>query len=149
MEEGVTAGLKLAGKEEKLSEETIQEEIRQERLPCELTDPELRARGDEIAKLVGDREILELEKKETADQHNADIKALAGKQSSLAKEVRERREYRDVDVKKVRVENLKLIRWVRLDTDAMVRERPMTEEEKQIRLFPAAPDEAEASGTES
>ncbi len=143
----VTVGLMLAGKGEPLSDEA--QDIRQEMLPCELTEPELRARGDEIAKLVGDQEIVELEKKEAAESHNAEIKSLVGAQSTLAKQVRERREYRMVDVRRIAVENLKLIRWVRADTDETVRERPMTEEEKQIHLFPAAPDEAKVSGTES
>ena len=126
-------------------------DTQEERLPCALTESELRARGEEIAKLIGDQEVEELEKKDSADTHNAEIKKLQTKQAQLAQELRERREYRWIPVKKVRVENTHLIQWIRTDTGEIVRERPMTEDERQLEIFPggAANDVGVASGTES
>jgi len=121
-----------------------------EHLPCDLNQLEIHGRGEEIAKLLGDRDAAEISKKEAADHHNAEIKEIEGHLSRLAKEVRERREYRWVPVKQVRVENTHLIQWIRTDTDEIVRERPMTEAERQLELLPGVPaDDSVASGTDS
>jgi hypothetical protein len=107
-----------------------------EHLPCELTHAEVHARGEEIAKLWGDQEEIEFAKKDAADLANRELKKLQAKLALLSKEIRERREHRWVPVKQVRVENAHLIQWIRTDTDAIVRERPMTELERQLEIFP-------------
>jgi hypothetical protein len=117
--------------------------IWKEKLPCDLNQAQIHARGVEIAKRIGDRDDIEIEKKANADRLNADIKIETERIWVLAREVRERREYRDVDVKQVRVENTGMIQWFRLDTDELLRERPMSEDERQLRLLPEAEDEPE------
>lgn len=117
--------------------------IWKEKLPCDLNQLEIHARGVEIAKRMGDRDDLESEKKADADEYNANIKIETDRIGALAREVRERREYRDIEVKQVRVENTGMIRWIRLDTDQLLRERLMTEDERQLKLLPEAKDEPE------
>lgn len=127
----------------------IDEEAMDEHLPCALTEPELHARGEELAKLVGDEEACELTKKEAADHHNAEIKALQTRRSVVARELREAREYRWVPVKRVRIENTSMIQWIRQDTLELVRERPMTEAERQLELLPGVPADDPAEPTDN
>ena len=139
VEETIDVGISLAEWRERMSNP----DIHREKLPCELNQLQIHARGVEIAKRMGDRDELELEKKATADQYNADIKIETDRIAALAREVRERRQYCEVEVKMVRVENTGMIQWIRQDTDEIVRERLMTEDERQLKLLDAP---AEAPG---
>jgi hypothetical protein len=108
-----------------------------EYLPCELTPEECHARGDEIAKLVGDYERDAADKKESVAAWNHKLETISVREAKLAKEMREGIEYRLVGVSQERDELQKAIVIVRLDTGERVRSRPMTEDEKQLGMFPS------------
>ncbi len=114
------------------------------KLPCRLTEEEIRRVGKELAGTV--QEIQAEEESQT--KIKADLRSrlakLEERQSALALAINTRTEERDVDVN-VLVEPSGVVHEVRADTGEHVQTRLMTDEESQIRL----PLESEAVRVES
>jgi len=106
-----------------------------EHMPVELTAPELAERADEIAKLIGDRSGIESEKASTAASFRERLEVIDDRVDALARELREKRIDREVRVEHVMNFKDKVVETFRLDTQEMVRTRPMTFEELQLRFF--------------
>lgn len=104
-------------------------------LPCELTPDELRAHGDEAARL--DEEIFN--EQERAAAHSKASKALVSelqhKRTDKLRRVRTRREDRTVACEIVWDFAENAVRTIRLDTGEEIQSRAMTYEERQGRLF--------------
>lgn len=98
-------------------------------LPCALSDDELRARGEELGKLVDQRVAKEAEKKETTKMLKEEVDALGEKIVRMATIVRTKEEERPVEV--VERPNLakRMIEHYRLDLHELVSSRPMTPSE--------------------
>ena len=105
------------------------------RLPVVLTEDELAVRSQELAKAVGDLEETDEARKASASFHGAEVKAARAVVARLSKVVRERREYRDVEVKDVFDYAEKRVDTVRLDTGERVWTRAMTEDERQVPML--------------
>jgi hypothetical protein len=115
------------------------EEARVESLPCALSPEEVRQRGEAVARLLKERDDLDFETKQYAKQRREELGELELAIARLAIQIRERQEYRPVEVACLRNPSDATVVWVRKDTGEVVRQRPMTEEEKQERLpFPDA-----------
>lgn len=107
-------------------------------LPVPLTDEEYMVRSKELAEQVQALEKIESDKKVVANQFKGEIDAVAAKISHLAKIVKERREWREVEVNEVRNYDRMTMDTVRLDTGEVVSYRDMTSQERNPSLF--APD---------
>lgn len=110
-------------------------ELRTENLRCELTDDEIRERADGAALKAHERDRLEDARSVQNKAMKADIDDLDVWIRQLLGEVRTRSIYRDVEVTDSADFKSGTMRTLRLDTGEIVRERALTEEEKQGKLF--------------
>jgi uncharacterized protein (UPF0335 family) len=117
-------------------------------LPVDLTTTEVAVKADMLAATVKEIDALEMEKK----SFNADIKMkidqLEMKRTDLATEINDRREYRQVDVKRIRNEERATIDTVRIDTGEVVNYRPM-EPTERTKPLPFAVEPSEIRDQES
>lgn len=108
-------------------------------LKTDLTRAEITAKGQELAAQLGDKDRVELEKKTDAEAHKERLKEIDAVCSELAAEIRDKAEWRDVEVVMARDGDVMIV--TRLDTGEVVQERPLQQDEKQVTMFPV---EAEA-----
>ena len=108
-----------------------------EDLRCELTPEELAAKADECALALGGIDQLNAERKEAIEETRGELKRVGAEVAKLARELREKACYREVNVHEERRFAENTIAIVREDTGALVRSRPMTPEERQVALFPS------------
>ena len=120
----------------------MDEQTRTEILPCDLTEAELLARGDEAARLQDDRDRAEAARDAANKASKAAIQGIEEQQHELLRQVRNKTERRDVEVIDRRNEGA--METIRLDTSELVRSRPLTPEELQITLFRGAEEGAGA-----
>jgi hypothetical protein len=106
-----------------------------ERLPCKLTDIELKSRGLELGHKLSELNDLEAKKKAAASTFSSAIKEVNAKIHELGETQRTGTEYRQVEVREERAFESNLIKIVRRDTGEQVRTRAMTGEERQEELF--------------
>lgn len=98
-------------------------------LPCPLTESEIAARSDELAKQVG--QLVEIERaKKLANSEFKEKQTVASTAAkALAKQVRDRAEMRDVEIE-YRPDDIRFcVDTIRLDTGEVVYSRPMTSDE--------------------
>lgn len=115
-----------------------------ETLAVKLKPSEIKERLEDVARMIGNREELEEEKRQSAADYRERLKTLDAEILKFSKEARERQVYQPVDCERRRNEEKRAIDTVRLDTDQVIRSRPMTDEERQIGLFPVPDQEDEA-----
>jgi hypothetical protein len=116
-------------------------------LPCQLVRSELIERGEQLALLQGEIESVEAAKKEDNAMWNAKTKAARARMEKLGKEIREKQEIREVEVRETLHADIGKALTIRVDTGENIRERAMTEDEKQRSLFERGP--VDADGGES
>ncbi|MCW8137280.1 MAG: hypothetical protein KIT58_00035 [Planctomycetota bacterium] len=95
-------------------------------LPVELSELELRERGNELAGKITALVQKEEEKKEAAKQAKEEIDRLKAEVVSLSHVVSSRKEPRPVEVVERPDPRRKVVTVVRLDTQEVVESRPMT-----------------------
>jgi hypothetical protein len=105
-------------------------------LPVRLSDDELRARSDDLAKAEIDRVQLETKKSAESSNYNKQIKESKIKIAELSQAISSRQEYRDVEIEDRRNEETYMIETWRLDNNEKISERAMNSQERQIQLFP-------------
>ncbi len=105
-------------------------------LPCKLTASEVQAFGEKLAAYVGRLEQIETEKKVDADIHAVKIKGVKPVIERLAKIVRDRQEFRSIEIRELVVPETRTVITHRVDTGENIGERDMTEDEQQRSLFP-------------
>lgn len=108
--------------------------IRTETLRCELSDPEVAERATSLATLTGDLTAAEAAKAAAAKHHGARVQEIRDELNAVSKIVRERAEYREVEVRDVPDFDHGAMETFRSDTGARIRVRPLTAEERQMRL---------------
>jgi hypothetical protein len=113
-----------------------------ESLPVTLTSDEILVRAEQLSVKVKELEDEERDSKTAASLAKERIKEIDEEIRSLARTVREKREYRPVEVREMRNEERRTMDIVRIDTQEVVRYRSMTERELTTPLFPVE-DEAE------
>lgn len=102
-----------------------------ERLSCTLTVPEKIDRAQKATELLGEYGTKEKAFKAAAATNAATLKTLRGELDEAARASREGWEYREVEVRDRVVPARLIVEIVRMDTDEVVRARPMTEAEKK------------------
>lgn len=108
-----------------------------EKLPVQLSDEEVRLRGEELAAKRKEWEAVKAEAKAAAQAAKSQLDELDTDISELARVVRARTEWRDVEVIEQRDFDRGLVETIRTDTGEVVRSRAMTGGERQITLLGA------------
>ena len=103
-------------------------------LKCFLSPDEIAVKGAELSDLIQERDSKEDERKSLNKSLQGEIEAIAFQIHGLAKMIREKTETRMVQCQKRFVLEGNRVEVVRLDTGAVVEERAMTAEERQLRL---------------
>ena len=104
-------------------------------LPVRLTEQELIAKGAELSAMIKALSYEEAEKKSVADAFKARITDLDTQIQRLAQIVRDKKEFRPVEVIEQPDYDAMMMRTVRLDTGEVVSSRPLEGSERQRPLF--------------
>ncbi len=104
------------------------------KLPCDLTEDELRARGDRLASLQRERTSIEEEKKTVLAEFRGRTKRIVQELNEVALQVATKSEDREVECHEVPVDGRLIVAVIRKDTGVEVETRPMKDEERQGRL---------------
>jgi len=115
-------------------------------LPVKLENDELLIRGHELADACTELEDIEMRKKLVMSQFKDEIEEADANVSRLSRIVKDRAEYREVEVKEVRNEERMTMDTYRLDTLECVSYRALQGHERNLTLFPAAVAESEKVG---
>ena len=113
-----------------MSEETLIKEY----LKCHLTEKEKTELSAKIAKAISDRASAEAKLKEVSASIKAQIAQLDAEISEKALQINNGYEYRNVECRMDKDYRLGSVTITRLDTGEVIRERPMTAEERQMEL---------------
>lgn len=105
-----------------------------ERMPCRLTDVELVERGASLAEAFAEAETLEADRKNANDGFKARIEIAEGKVRDLSNVLRTKQETREVELIEEYIFATNTVRVKRGDTKEVVRERAMTQDERQETL---------------
>jgi len=117
-----------------------------ETLAVQLTVEEIAAYADMAARIAADADARE---EGRASQNKAErdgIELMQGQVRDYLRRVREKRDYRPVDCEETMDWARNAVRVFRTDTEELVRERAMTTEERQQRLFELPQKEGEGEG---
>lgn len=117
------------------------------RLPCALTDDQLRERGEELASLHQELDLISAEKKESNSNFKARSEAVQIRANELAGEISSKTEYRDVIVTEEKNYEKKEAYVIRTDTRQVVSTRALHPEELQ-RPIPFEHRDFESSDSE-
>ena len=113
-----------------MSEEVLIKEY----LKCHLTEKEKTELSAKIAKAISDRASAEAKLKEVSASIKAQIAQLDAEISEKALQINNGYEYRNVECRMDKDYRLGSVTITRLDTGEVIRERPMTAEERQMEL---------------
>ena len=113
-----------------MSEEVLIKEY----LKCQLTEKEKTELSAKIAKAISDRASAEAKLKEVSTSIKAQIAQLDAEISEKALQINNGYEYRNVECRMDKDYRLGAMTITRLDTGEVIRERPMTSEERQMEL---------------
>lgn len=115
--------------------------MKTEQLPCELTQTELVAKGEQLTDTLRALDKLEDDKRAFGEKHKRAVATVETARDSLATEITEKTEYRQVEVMESPDYKRGTVSVIRLDNSTLVRERPMTEvERKGPSLFDERPE---------
>lgn len=104
-------------------------------LPCKLTDTELDIRRDQIAQLVSELAAAEQARKDAAAAHRLVIDDLDERIGLVAREIREKSELRQVEVREEIDQETAVADTVRTDTGEVIARRALSPHERQASLF--------------
>lgn len=110
-----------------------------ETLKVKLTDEEVLRYGDELARAIDEHASLENEFQGFKDSFKGKMTTVDAKINTLKNLVRDKCDYRKVDVEEVFDNIAGMVRKFRLDTNELIEERKMTAEERQSKLFDVEP----------
>jgi hypothetical protein len=126
----------------------MREEINTRNLPVNLTQEEVAAKSQALAAAIKDREELQLRLSSVQTAIKGEIKIIDLKVQILTSNVLDKVEYREVEIIEERDNVTLTMRQIRADTREVVGTRPMSENERQLVMFPAAELRAVESGLE-
>lgn len=109
-------------------------------IKCDLTDAELLRKGQEMALLQRDKELVEMQKKESAAEFKGKIDGLENKLSKVCAIIRDKYEMRQVNCREVKDFVNKVRRIIRCDNEEEIEVHPMTPADLQGKL-PNVPTE--------
>lgn len=105
-------------------------------LSVKLTDPELQRLGRDLAAVCDDIIAEEARTDSIKQELKARMTGLESKRTQLATLIRRGEEIRDVAVETRADYATGLVREIRLDTEELLSQRPLTEKERQPELLP-------------
>jgi len=105
-----------------------------ERLPCKLTNDELRVKGEELARLISNMSEVELAKKAKTAEFNGRIGDLQEKQDALSHEINQKAEVREVKCEEEFNWETNVVETIRTDTGAVIHTRIIRPEERQRKM---------------
>ena len=105
-------------------------------LPVKLSEQELIIKGNELSCYVQELDEVETQKKTANSGFKDEIDKISEKISSLAKIVREKKEYREVETEEVKNMERMTMDTIRLDTGEVVSYRELKGHERNLGLFP-------------
>jgi hypothetical protein len=114
------------------------------KLAVELTDDELKQKGDVLSNRIEELDTVESERKAAADGFKEHIKEIHGDIASLARQIRTRKEHRTISCMWERDDARMTMCLIRQDTGEIVDTRPMRDDELQAELFNVAAPAAES-----
>jgi hypothetical protein len=106
-------------------------------LPVKLSEQELIIKGNELSVLVSDLEEMETRKKNAMAGFKSEIDGTSERIGALAKIVREKKEYREVETEDRKNMDRMTMDTIRLDTLEVVSYRELKGHERNLGLFPA------------
>jgi uncharacterized protein YifE (UPF0438 family) len=118
----------------------MKKEPEYQELPCALNEEELSAKGQELARKVGEISRLEADLKSLSSGYKTEIKKLAVETTALVREIGERREYREVEVEEFKNYAEGIVIKRRLDTYEEIGHRRMRPDERQQKLAISEPE---------
>ena len=104
-------------------------------LPCKLTDEEVQAKGEELAKAFKEIEAEEEHQKSVRASMKAKLDSMNLAASTLSTQITERLECREVEVEFVLDDESQLVKTVRIDTGEVIDVRQATQDELQDNFF--------------
>lgn len=122
-------------KEEKKEEEKEGVKLFGKWLPCKLESDELLEKGRLLSELYDEKARVEADKKAKVAEFSEHIKQIGGHIAELAKMIRNKEEFREVQCKEEGDYHTRKVRTTRLDTKEIIKERDMTQIELQEKLF--------------
>ena len=116
-------------------------------LPVKLTEDELNAKRDELAKCAAELNKTEQEKAEASSRFGGQVKKIRYRITELADHITSRREYRETACEERPDYDKNIVEVYRKDTDELVSSRVMSPEERQrkFKLLPMKEKEAAKS----
>lgn len=105
-----------------------------EHLPCPLTDEEWSERSEHCARLIAERDTYAEEAKREAKAVKEELAGMDAQIRGLSREIRDRRTWRDVQVRVEPDYEAGVMETTRCDTGEVIRTRPLTLDEKQQKL---------------
>ena len=118
----------------KRKEEKFHEHEQEEELEVSLTSKEVERRSHDLAKVVHAISKVEEEKKAMSAEYAGRLKKLRAGENRLATAVTSRKEFRYTTVIHRRDFETNRYQKTRVDTSAVILDRPLLEEEKQMPL---------------
>lgn len=103
-------------------------------LPCQLSQTELLAKGDEVSKTDAKLSELRVKKKTTTDELTSEIKGLEGAMKQMHQQIRTRSETREVRCEDIADFKNGIVRTIRTDTGKIVETRALLSHERQPGL---------------
>jgi hypothetical protein len=117
-------------------------------LLCDLSDEEVRLKSQAVGEAVVEQQRLESAKRDATKEYGEQITEVKQRMLALSKQVRTKTEKRMVACQvDFHVPQISFKRTTRLDTGEVVREEPMTEDERQQRMFEGREEPAQPSLT--
>ena len=107
---------------------------------CELTSEELRQAGEDLTDALLEIDTYESELETFKKEQKAKVQTAEGRVNGLKTRISSRHEYRDVKCEKVKDFDSGTVTITRLDTDEMLSDDEMSEEDRQMGLQLAQPD---------
>jgi len=104
-------------------------------LRCMLSEDELRAVGDEVARLVQEKDKLEADKKALMSSFKAKIDAADAAISEQSNKIRNKYEYRTVECEVIQDFKSLRVRVIRKDTQDILEERLMNAAELESKTL--------------
>ena len=109
-------------------------------LPCDLTEDEMRCKVQQVAAALAETDTVESAKADADKEFKRQLQELNERMRRLGKHVREKSEIRMVICTvEFNVPQIGVKRVTRKDTGELVREVPMTDEERQLHIFTLEP----------
>lgn len=110
--------------------------IVKEHLKCILTEKEIKESGANLARFHSEISDLENQKKSVVSDFKSKIEKATAEADIEARKIQNGYEYRSVECEVQKIFDEKVVQVVRTDTGEIIKQRAMTPDELQEKMFP-------------